>query len=312
MDQLTALQTRIKTHSFVLRESEALTRYALIDPLLRFLDWDTADPSQVSPEYSTANGRADYALLKDDGEPVVLIEAKKLGQSLESATAQGIQYTLQNGVLYFAVTDGQRWNVYETHKPVPLSDKRILSFDIERSVAEAARNALAIWRPAVLEGSLRPVPVLNEGRVSSYLPVSPSPSPLPKLDGFMSLPDVIAQLKKEGSSGYRVRRVCLPDNTASEIEYWWQILREAVGWLAQHGHLETRMCPIERSDARSCVVNTKPFHPSGKALTSPERIGAFYFSRHGSAVAMLSDTVFVMRSVGMDPARVRIEISLRK
>ena len=51
---------------------------------------------------------------------------------------QGIQYTLQKGIPYFVVTDGQRWHVYETHKRAPLNEKRIVSF----------RNALAIERKA--------------------------------------------------------------------------------------------------------------------------------------------------------------------
>ena len=38
------LKERIQGHGAALRGSEALTRYALIDPLLRELGWDTANP----------------------------------------------------------------------------------------------------------------------------------------------------------------------------------------------------------------------------------------------------------------------------
>ena len=34
-----------------LRQSEMQTRYALIDPLLRELGWDTENPALVRPEY---------------------------------------------------------------------------------------------------------------------------------------------------------------------------------------------------------------------------------------------------------------------
>ena len=309
LDELAVLQVRITTHSFELRKSETLTRYALIDPLLRALDWDTADPSQVSPEYPATGGRADYALLATDGKPVILVEAKKLGKPLESAATQGINYTLQKGVLYFAVTDGQRWDVYETHKPVPLTDKRILSFDLAQSIAESCRNALAIWRPAVLEGSLQPVPVLNERSQTNSGGDRDVPSPAPStatFDGYMSLPAAMAKLKNE--TGHHVQRVCLPDNTVVEIEFWWQVLREAVRWLARDGRLKEHMCPIGKPGARSCTVNTKPAHPSGKAFVNPGQVGSFYFSRHASAFDLLRRTAFVMRSVGADPARIQLSL----
>ena len=38
------LKQRIVEHKAALSQSEALTRYALIDPLLRELGWDTSRP----------------------------------------------------------------------------------------------------------------------------------------------------------------------------------------------------------------------------------------------------------------------------
>ncbi len=95
-------------------------RYALIDPLLRELDWDTSAPAVVVPEYAASGGRADYALINDQGRSQVMLEAKKLGEQMHGAVSQGINYCLEKGTLYFAVTDGQHWELYETHKPVPV------------------------------------------------------------------------------------------------------------------------------------------------------------------------------------------------
>ena len=78
------LRARIDAHGPALRASEALTRYALIDPLLRELGWDTSDPTQVVPEYPTSGGRADYSLLAD-GQPRMMVEAKKLGEPMAGA-----------------------------------------------------------------------------------------------------------------------------------------------------------------------------------------------------------------------------------
>ena len=82
------LQERIRSYSAPLRENETRTRMALIDPLLRALDWDVSDPGVVTPEYrikdGVKDGWADYALLRPDGSPAAAVEAKKLGEALES------------------------------------------------------------------------------------------------------------------------------------------------------------------------------------------------------------------------------------
>ena len=68
------LKTRVSVHGAELGASEIRTRYALIDPLLRELGWDTSDPSAVIPEYSSGSGRADYALMST-GKPAIMVEA---------------------------------------------------------------------------------------------------------------------------------------------------------------------------------------------------------------------------------------------
>ena len=51
------LRERIDAHGAALRQNEALTRYALIDPLLRALGWNTADPPSWSPSTARAAAR---------------------------------------------------------------------------------------------------------------------------------------------------------------------------------------------------------------------------------------------------------------
>ena len=113
-DLVETLRARITAHARPLTKSEALTRYALIDPLLRELGWNTEDPALVIPEHQTGGGSADYALL-NNGSPVMMVEAKKLGTPFgDSVLSQGVNYCLMQGTNYFSVTDGQRWEVYET------------------------------------------------------------------------------------------------------------------------------------------------------------------------------------------------------
>ena len=111
------LQARITAHAAELQQSEALTRYALIDPLLRGLGWDTSDPNQVIPEYRSAAGSADYALFGQSNKPQVIIEAKKLGAQLDFKVRQQVTgYCQEEGIPYAVITDGQRWELYDVFK----------------------------------------------------------------------------------------------------------------------------------------------------------------------------------------------------
>ena len=60
---------------------EATTRYAIIDPILRALGWDTTNRKEVRVEYPCGPQRKpiDYALFDEGSDPLVLIEAKGLG-----------------------------------------------------------------------------------------------------------------------------------------------------------------------------------------------------------------------------------------
>ena len=61
-----------------------MTRYAIIDPILRSLGWGTEDLGIVVPEEKQEEGRPDY-ILYIDRKLVIAIEAKKLGYNVGSA-----------------------------------------------------------------------------------------------------------------------------------------------------------------------------------------------------------------------------------
>ena len=103
----------------------------MIDPILRELDWDTANPTQVIPEYRIGALKADYALFGSEPDiPSVLVEAKSLGKPLAQGIEQAITYCVSAGVEYFMATDGLKWAVYETFKKVLLKDKILIEINL--------------------------------------------------------------------------------------------------------------------------------------------------------------------------------------
>ena len=115
------LQQRMRSHGATLRENEIRTRMALIDALLQALGWDTADPATVRPEYDVSRLRVDYALLRLDGNPAAVVEAKKLGESLEPHRMQMLNYANASAIRYAGLSDGDRWEWIALSEFVPES-----------------------------------------------------------------------------------------------------------------------------------------------------------------------------------------------
>ena len=62
---------------------ETSTRYIIVDPILRALGWDLSDPDECVTEYypcgrGPSMRRVDYVLLGANGEPVVVVESKRI------------------------------------------------------------------------------------------------------------------------------------------------------------------------------------------------------------------------------------------
>ena len=238
------IRKRIDAHGPALRKSEAQTRYALIDPLLRVLGWDTQDPNLVVPEYNSGNGRADYALFSG-GKPAMMVEAKSLDTPLQGVVAQGVQYCVMEGTGHFSVTDGRHWEIYETYKAVPIDEKRVVSFDLKgQSPAEICLQALALWRPSVEVGRVGPgcAPVVVS---ISDQPTQPEPpQPPPPMHDWTSL----VELEPESGDPSPIE-VMFPDGLTSDLGSWRSMLVKVTDWLIGKGRARDRS-PLPNSILR--------------------------------------------------------------
>ena len=297
------LKERIQGHGAALRGSEALTRYALIDPLLRELGWDTADPFLVVPEYKSGNGRADYALLGSDEIPAMMVEAKSLGSSLrDSALTQGIQYCLEKGTKHFALTDGNCWEIYETHRPVPMEEKRVVTFDVSaQPAAEVCLQALVLWRPSLETGRAVAghVPLIRPESGSSS---APEPRPTPHaLDEDTWHP--LSQLKpKQGDSS--PAEIQFPDNSRRPTKYWNSVVVEVVRWLVENKHLQVGLCPIRQENSRArYLVHKEPKHPTGKDFYNREQVEIVWIEKDYIIPELVENARTIIKKVGLNPGQ---------
>ena len=138
---------------------EPQTRYALIDPILRALGWDTADPMECYPEWTFRkhqSKRVDYVLFARstaqeiiDGSaiPVIIIEAKSVystdhqpnrenGQAIWEKDIQQLQRyidgepRMDKGLAVF--TNGRKWLLFSLGGGRRLNEISPVELDLER------------------------------------------------------------------------------------------------------------------------------------------------------------------------------------
>lgn len=99
-------------------QTEEATKTAIIMPFFSMLGYDVFNPEEFSPEFTADVGvkkgeKVDYAIMQD-GEPIILIEAKWIGGLLEKHDSQLFRYfgtctakfgILTNGIIYKFYTD---------------------------------------------------------------------------------------------------------------------------------------------------------------------------------------------------------------
>jgi len=147
IEKLRAKLPKLRRHSL----KETPTRTIVIDPLLEAMGWDVRDPDEVQLEYPTVDGKSvDYAL-KINGHPVLLVEAKPLGDALTDvkAVTQVVGYAANDGIVWCVLTNGVKWKVYRSVEQCPAPEK--LMFEVSLAPRESegisiAQLAERLWR----------------------------------------------------------------------------------------------------------------------------------------------------------------------
>lgn len=279
------LKYNAQTYQSRLSQSEALTRYVLIDPLLRALGWDTENPELVQPEYKVGNQKVDYALFKD-GQAHVLLEAKPLNTPLGETLTQVINYGISGGVPFYAITDGACWELYDTDQP-PAKMKLIQWSLLQDPVEEVTRKALALWYRAPI-GTAAPVPVMHlptSDRLASSAAIAPAFPLASHAIGTQPAQSGTALASLVVKSGERPPgKLIDPNNVDHLVKSWRNVLILVTEWLVQQGLLTSRDCPITLPSASSRdLIAATPRHRSGDDFFSPDQVQGLWLETHASA-----------------------------
>lgn len=158
IDEFRAKLGRLRKHAL----KETPTRTIVIDPLLESLGWDIRDPDEVQLEYPTVDGKSvDYAL-KINGQPVLLVEAKPLDDSLRDVKGitQVVGYAANDGIVWCVLTNGIVWQVYRSVEKCPAPDKLMYEVTLDprdsqdMSVEQIAEQLWRLSRQEMARGTL--------------------------------------------------------------------------------------------------------------------------------------------------------------
>ena len=303
------LKERIEKHKEVLSKNETVTRYALIDPLLTALGWDLQDPEQVQTEYSTGDGRADYAMFTggDTTRPRLVIEAKKLGRPTNDGIPQSIAYCIGKNIPYFVVTNGREWTAYDIYKRVPATDKRIVDFSLTDPAQTTVMKMLWLWR-GNFESESPIVPVVSDRPASQQTSTSTPqpaattpPSNVDRSDQGIPLDEF-----NPGSGTGRPAALLFPDGEKKKAATWVEVQISVVKWLIGAGCLTDADCPIKSRGGRQILVSTHPTRSNGNSFGTPKQIGDVWVDGKRSAPGHIKAAKSILKARNVDPSQVRI------
>ena len=318
------LSKRIEDHGEALRKNEALTRTALIDPLLRELGWNIEDPAQVIPEYPTGNNEnADYVLLTGK-QPLIVVEAKSLDSSLhgrasrQDPVTQASNYAFRIGTRYFSVTNGRLWEIYGRQRSGDANESKVVQFDLTDSPTKACLEALALWRPGVKAGSVSPAqPSIFEHHLSTAAPTSDlqDPAPSSPFPGTDSAWIPYSRLHQTGNLYSRFhqtgKKICVelqfPDGKRLQIQNGYEVATATVQWLCRKGHLKPDHCPIQRGSRY--ILTAEPAHPSKKPFRKDKLIGPFHVETAYTIEDNIKNACEIIERTGQEPTQFQIRCS---
>jgi hypothetical protein len=187
------------------------------------------------PEFQTEVGRPDYILHCADLR--IGVEAKRLGadeRTFEQAYMRAAPLWQAKRIRYYIITDGDRWVLWDISQP---KEKGLIA-DIQLSrdnPGDAARQLLALWRPAMPKVKVGPPSVATEERETEKERET-------ETRDETQLEQSLQRLKEQVRPGQSPpTSIRFPDGTQEDLRTWKDLLVAVAKWalpkLKQKGKL---------------------------------------------------------------------------
>ena len=282
------LNERINAYGTDLSNNETMTRYALIDPLLRELAWDLSNPGEVVPEDggSGKGGRTDYTMRKD-GEDVMIIEAKRLDESLDKHINRLVDYVRQRNVRYGVLTNGQRWRMYDSRATTKTP---ATEFDITEPEGVVISKAVKLHRSVVYQ-EITP----KQGGPTPGLPETPPENEPP---GLKHVP--ISKIRHQKHMP-APETLVFPDGNRTNLQSWTDMLVKVTEWLVGKNHLNESHCPVT-TGPKNAILNTRPVHQNQRKFNTAKKIGQLWLHTWLTSKSTIRHSIKLIETAGQKPS----------
>ncbi|WP_210519135.1 hypothetical protein [Hymenobacter terricola] len=296
------IRANASANASLFRNNEAATRAALIDPILRALGWDTANVRMVEPERMVANKQSlDYVLKDTQGNIRSVVEAKKLGESLDKLGHVGalIGYAFSLKPTNFFITDGLNWHYYS---PAHSSYEPVATLNLQEADTVAAALQLVQWLDAAQSGhGIQPdfgptpshagSPLLKQPQLTkpTAKPLAKPKKPQPEAADFTDVSQLHLQ---DLPAGQKPKQLRLPNGSVKSISTWKGILLEVCRLvLVTNLHLQLPL-PDKAGKSRFLFSDKKP--EKGSSSTASYKGKLIFIGTHYSAADCIANALYAL------------------
>lgn len=286
------LRHRIRDDRDYIARYEVRTRVVLIDPLLRVLGWDPENSRDVQLEFSAGRGnRLDYVLMRN-GEPVAVIEAKRLDENQGTDVVQQLRrYTNAPKcptVHLAAATDGNQWifwrksGRWRKHGELTMSSgqSRTVARDLVKHLSPVNLGVKAAAKPR--RAKVR----ATRARRGKWYPL-------------------VAEVLPDGVP----TAVQLGDEEPYDWENWRGLYADVAEYLVENGYIRESHLPVRVAKGKYFAINHEPVHPlpDRKPFKKSEPIGGnMWLETYGNWKSMRRYAVRLLREFHSDAESVQV------
>ncbi|MCY3638436.1 MAG: hypothetical protein OXG80_04975 [Chloroflexi bacterium] len=261
-----------------------------------------------------------------NGTPLLMLEAKKLGTPSEQAIEQVIGYCIQDGIDYFAVTDGNSWSIYETHRRGDLNEKRIIRFNVMESQTDALVRVLKLWQRGISHDDERwhdafrairhsfgkeyALQARQSAAQSRAVNRPPNPPPSSSSSEDLNWKSLSGLNPPPKNVGVPPIEILFPDGSSKRLIAWNSIPIEITRWLVINGHLNASHCPIQRPRGRTrYILNYESIHPTGRNFEEPKQVEGLYLDVDYNGRTLVDNARIIINQVGQDPSQFKVRLA---
>lgn len=152
LETIRQVKQTIRAYRTALVGNQVLTRYTLVDIVLKAIGWDVHDPAQVFHGWDMGHTgeKAHYALLDHAGRPVAVIRATSLSGFAIPDLAKLADLAQESSIRFAILTDGNLWLVADAAPTRSPTNQEIMRLVLESDPENFLLVNLASLAPANL------------------------------------------------------------------------------------------------------------------------------------------------------------------